>query len=127
LTLGLGTGVSVVNGHADAAAALVARHEHVLPRGAIGVEGSVWFVGGLHAQGSLLATGELALSRHVDLGLGGGLRLTGTGVGPALALALRVPLVHSLRLYLRYDGALLLHDGTVDGQNVGTAGLETSW
>jgi Ca-activated chloride channel family protein len=127
LTLGLGTGVSVVNGHADAAAALVARHEHVLPRGAIGVEGSVWFVGGLHAQGSLLATGELALSRHVDLGLGGGLRLTGTGVGPALGLALRVPLVHSLRLYLRYDGALLLHDGTVDGQNVGTAGLETSW
>jgi hypothetical protein len=126
-SVGLGTGVSVVNGNADAAGSLAVRYEHFLPRGSVGAEGSLWLVGGLHAQGSLLATGDLALTRRLDLGIGAGLRLTGTGLGPAFDLALRIPLAHRLRLFLRYDGALLLHDGIVDGQSLGTAGLETSW
>jgi hypothetical protein len=127
LSLALGTGVSVVNGHADAAGALVVRYETLAGRALVGAEGSLWLVGGLHAEGSLLATGSLGVTRRLELGMGGGLRLDGTGVGPALDLALRVPMAHNLRLYLRYDGALLLHDGTFDGQNAGTAGLETSW
>ena len=127
LSLSLGTGVSVVNGNADAAGSLSLRYEKYVGRGALGAEGSLWLVGGLHAQGSLFATGSIAIARRLELGMGGGLRVTGTGVGPALDLALRVPLVHQLRIYVRYDGGLLLHDGTLDGQNAGTAGLETSW
>ena len=127
LSFALGTGVSVVNGHADAAGSFVLRYETAAGRGLVGAEGSLWLVGGLHAEGSLLATGSRAITRRLELGIGGGLRIGGTGVGPALDLALRVPLAHQLRVYLRYDGALLLHDGTVDGQNAGTAGLETSW
>lgn len=127
LAVALGTGVSVVNGNADAAGSLAVRYERYIGRGALGAEGSLWLVGGLHAQGSLFATGSVVITRRLELGVGGGLRLTGTGVGPGLDLALRVPLVHQLRLFVRYDGALLLHDGTLDGQNAGTAGLETSW
>jgi len=127
LSLALGTGLSVVNGRADAAGALVARFETGAGRTLVGVEGSLWLVGGLHAEGSLLGTATRGIARRLELGVGGGLHLTGTGVGPALDLALRVPLAHELRLYLRYDGALILHDGTFDGQNAGTAGIETSW
>ena len=39
-------------------------------------------------------------------------------------LMARYALVRPLWLYLRYDAALLFHDGTRDGQNTGTVGIE---
>jgi hypothetical protein len=127
LSFAVGTGVSVVNGNADVTGQLVARYERATGKSLVGAEGSLWLVGGVHAEGSLLAIGSRGITRHLELGLGGGVHLTGNGVGPALDLALRIPLTRSLRLFLRYDGALLLHDGTTDGQNAVSAGIETTW
>jgi hypothetical protein len=126
-SVALGTGVSVVNGNADVTGQLVARYEHVLGNGLVGAEGSLWLVGGVHGEGSLLAIGSRGITRRLELGIGAGVHLTGDAAGPALDLALRVPLTRSLRLFLRYDGALLLHDGTTDGQNAVSAGIETTW
>jgi Ca-activated chloride channel family protein len=127
LSFAAGTGISVVNGNADVTGQLVARYERAAGKSLVGAEGSLWLVGGVHAEGSLLAIGSRGITRHLELGLGGGVHLTGNGVGPALDLALRIPLTRSLRLFLRYDGALLLHDGTMDGQNAASAGIETTW
>jgi hypothetical protein len=127
LSFALGTGVSVVNGNADVTGQLVARYEHVLGNGLVGAEGSLWLVGGVHGEGSLLAIGSRGITRRLELGIGAGVHLTGDAAGPALDLALRIPLTRSLRLFLRYDGALLLHDGTTDGQNAVSAGIETTW
>jgi Ca-activated chloride channel family protein len=123
----LGAGVAVVNGNADVTGQLVARYERAAGRNLVGAEGSLWLVGGIHGEGSLLATGSRGITRRLELGIGAGLHLTGDAVGPALDLALRIPLTRALRLYLRYDGALLLHDGTKDGQNAVSAGIETTW
>jgi len=43
--------------------------------------------------------------------------------GPALDLELRYRVPAPLWLVLRYDAALLFHDGTRDGQNTGTFGI----
>lgn len=97
-------------------------------RNRFGIEGSLWFVDGLDVEGTLLGTFDrLGLSRHLDLFAGLGLHF-GNGAGPAGALELRwrFPLPH-VAAYLRYDGALLLHDSTRDGQNAGTVGVEASF
>jgi hypothetical protein len=127
LSFAVGTGVSVVNGNADVTGQLVARYEHVLGNGLVGAEGSLWLVGGVHGEGSLLAIGSRGITRRLEVGIGAGVHLTGDAAGPAFDLALRIPLTRSLRLFLRYDGALLLHDGTTDGQNAVSAGIETTW
>ena len=52
----------------------------------------------------------------------------GPGAGPAgeLVLRTRLPVRHAAT-YLRYDGALLFHDGTRDGQNTTTIGVEATF
>jgi Ca-activated chloride channel family protein len=94
-----------------------------------GIEGSLWFVGsGLDLEGTVLATfSRIGLSRWLDLQGGLGLHL-GNGAGPAGAVELRVHLpVRHVATYLRYDGALLLHDHTRDGLNAGSVGVEASF
>ncbi|HSD86811.1 MAG TPA: hypothetical protein VLB44_04825, partial [Kofleriaceae bacterium] len=95
----------------------------------IGGEASLWFVDGLHAQGRVLATfaSRLGDLRRLELGGGGGVALGTGGAGPAVNLTLRTKLVRHVATYLRYDGALLLHDGTYDGQNAGSLGIEATW
>jgi Ca-activated chloride channel family protein len=124
--LALGGGLALEHGRTDVAAALSTRYERGL-RTAFGLEGSLWLVGG-DAQGELLATiTRRGVARVLDLGVGVGARL-GNGAGPALDLVLRLPLrVRGLAPFLRYDGALLFHDHTRDGQNISTAGVEASF
>jgi len=93
----------------------------------LGVEGSLWVVPGNDVEGTLLGTvTRYGIARRFELGAGVGLHLgSDAGVGPAFDLVLRYALpVHPLWLYLRYDGALLFHDGVRDGQNTGTVGIE---
>ncbi|MGE5185072.1 MAG: VIT domain-containing protein [Acidobacteriota bacterium] len=95
----------------------------------LGVEGSLWLVDGVTSvEGTLLGmVDRVGVLRRLDLAGGLGLHL-GNGLGPAGALELRyrLPLRH-VAGYLRYDGALLLHDSTRDGQNAGTLGIEASF
>jgi hypothetical protein len=126
-SIAAGTGVSIVNGNTDVTGQLVLRYERGVGAGLVGAEGSLWLVGGVHGEGSLLATGSRGITRRLELGIGAGLHLTGSAAGPALDLALRMPLMRDLRLFLRYDGALLLHDGAKDGQNAVSAGIEATW
>jgi Ca-activated chloride channel family protein len=126
VSVAVSSGVSVVRGHADVAGILTGRLELAHGVTEVGIEGSGWLVGGLHGEGSLLATASRAIARRLELGIGAGLHVTGSALGPALDLALRVPLTHQLRFFLRYDGALLVHEG-IEAQHTGTAGFETSW
>ena len=128
LTAGLGGGLHLVNGNADALGGVALRGE-VGGRTLYGGEASLWLVGGLHAEGSLLATVARRGVMHtrLELGAGAGLRITGSAAGPALDLALRVPLLRNVRLVLRYDGALLLHGSTFDGENATSLGVEASF
>jgi len=93
-----------------------------------GFEGSLWFVDGLTLEGTTLATfSRLGLTRWVDVVGGLGLHL-GEALGPAVAGELRIHLpVRHVSTYLRYDGALLLHDSTRNGQNTGSIGVEASF
>jgi hypothetical protein len=127
LSFALGSGVAVVNGNTDVTGQIIARYERVAGKNLVGAEGSLWLVGGIHGEGSLLAVGSRGITRRLELGIGAGIHLTGVAAGPAFDVALRIPLTRDLRLFLRYDGALLLHDGTTDGQNAGTAGIEATW
>jgi Ca-activated chloride channel family protein len=128
LSLALGAGLSVVNGDAAALGAVTGRVEFGR-RAMVGIEGSLWLVDGLNAQGSVLGTlNYRGIARRFELGIGSGLRVTGDAAGPALNLTLRTRLpVRGLTTYLRYDGALLLHDATYDGQNAGSVGLEATF
>jgi len=128
LAAALGAGLHIVNGNTDALGGLALRAE-VGYRTAIGAEASLWLVGGLHGEGSLLATiaRRGLLSTRLELGGGAGLRITGSAAGPALNLTLRAPLSRTTRFYLRYDGALLLHDSTFDGENATSLGVEASF
>jgi Ca-activated chloride channel homolog len=127
LSLALGAGLSVVNRDASPLASLSGRFE-LGRRTRFGAEASLWLVDGLNAQGGVLGTVAYRLARRLDLGFGAGLRLTGDAAGPAFNLTLRTQLpVRGVGTYLRYDGALLLHDQIYDGQNAGSVGLEASF
>jgi hypothetical protein len=127
LSLALGAGLSVVNRDAAPLASLTGRFE-LGRRTRYGAEASLWLVDGLNAQGSVLGTVAYRVARRLDLGFGGGLRLTGESAGPAFNFTLRTPLpIRGVGTYLRYDGALLLHDDTYDGQNAGSVGLEATF
>ncbi|MEO8846991.1 MAG: VIT domain-containing protein [Kofleriaceae bacterium] len=92
-----------------------------------GVDASLWVVPGTDVEGTLLATvTRYGVGRRFELGAGLGLHLgSDAGIGPAFDLLIRTRLpVQPLWLYLRYDGALLFHDGVRDGQNTGTVGIE---
>ena len=127
LSAALGAGLHVVNGNTDALGGFALRAETGY-RTVIGGEASLWLVGGLHAEGSLLATVTRRIaSTRLELGGGAGLRITGRDAGPALNLTLRTPLTRTTRFYLRYDGAFLLHDSTFDGENATSLGVEASF
>jgi Ca-activated chloride channel homolog len=127
LSLALGAGLSVVNRDAAPLASLSGRFE-LGRRTRYGAEASLWLVDGLNAQGSLLGTVAYRVARRLDLGFGAGLRVTGESAGPAFNLTLRRQLpIRGVGTYLRYDGALLLHDDTYDGQNAGSVGLEATF
>ncbi len=127
LRLSLALGASVEKGNTDAVVATRAGVDFGgLTR--FGFEASLWLVGGLDVQGTLLATiSRIGIGRWLELQGGFGLHL-GDGLGPAGALELRVrtPLPH-FAPYLRYDGALLYHTNSRDGQNAGTIGIEASF
>ena len=124
LSLALGAGLARRGGETAPLVALTGRIERGR-RALLGLEGSLWLVDGAHAQGSALGTIAYRLTRRLELGGGTGLHVTGDGLGPAFELALRAHVVRRLTGYLRYDGALLLHDQTYDGQHAGSIGLET--
>jgi Ca-activated chloride channel family protein len=129
LAFALGAGATVVNGDADFVLTHTLRLD-VGGRTRFGLEGSLWLVGGLHAQGEVLGTiARRGIARWFELRGGLGLHLGGdAGNGPALSLTLRTRLpVPHLATYLRYDGALLFHGATSDGQNTGSFGFEASW
>ena len=66
------------------------------------------------------------IAPHLELGGGVGLHLGSDAASARRSIswcATHLP-VAPLWLYLRYDGALLFHDGTRDGQNTGTVGIE---
>jgi Ca-activated chloride channel family protein len=126
LSLELGAGVAVSRGNADFASQLEGRYE-LGSRTAFGVQGGLWLVGGLNLEGDVLVTAaRRRIDRKIDVRGGLGLHL-GNGAGPALDFALGVHLVPPLVLLLRYDGALMFHDGTRDGLNTTTIGVEASF
>lgn len=120
----LGAGVSVVNGRSSALGALSGRFE-IGGRTKFGLEGSIAIADGV--QGGVLATVSRRLTQRLELGVGSGVRITPDKLGPAFGLALRTRLFEHVSVFLRYDGALLLHDQTFDGQNAGSVGLEATW
>jgi hypothetical protein len=125
LDVSLGGGVAVVNGEGGFVQTTRVGLEAGRHRVLLGGEGTLWLSRGIHAEGTLLGT---VAWRHLlprtELGGGLGLHLGG-GIGPAFDLLVRHALpFRPLWLYLRYDAALLFHDGTRDGQNTGTIGIE---
>jgi Ca-activated chloride channel family protein len=127
LSLALGGGVAIVNREVAPLGVLSGRIE-TGRRVLVGAEGSLWLVDGLHAQGSVLGTASYRALPRLELTLGGGVRITGEGAGPALNLTLRTQMpVRGLRAFLRYDGALLVHDKVYDGQNATSFGLEATF
>ena len=126
-SLGLGGGLVLQDQTRAPAIALNLRVERGFDRSLIGAEGSLWLVDGLHAQGRVLVTfARVGVARWLEIGLGFGAHF-GAGVGPAGAFALRfhLPPAPWLAAYLRYDGALLVQpDGSRQGQNTATGGLE---
>jgi hypothetical protein len=127
-SLGLGGGVTIVNRTASPVLELSGRVER-LGQLRIGGEASLWLVDGLHGQGHFLATlGKAFGWRHrFELGGGTGLTITGDAAGPAVNLTLRARVHRQVGTYLRYDGALLIHSGSYDGQNAGSFGIEASF
>jgi hypothetical protein len=128
LSLSLGGGLAVKNAEVAPLGGLALRGD-VGGRTRYGLEGSLWLVDGLDAEGSVLGTASFrGIAHRFELGTGAGLRITGDGIGPALNVTLRALLpLRGLATYLRYDGALLLRDGTYDGQNAGSLGLEATF
>ena len=126
-SFGLGGGLVLQDQTRAAAISLALRIEAGRGRSLFGVEGSLWLVDGLHGQGRVLASfARVGVARWLEIGLGFGAHF-GAGAGPAGAFALRfhLPPAPWAAAYLRYDGALLVQpDGSRQGQNTATGGLE---
>ena len=117
----LGGGAAIVNGDGSFVQTTrigIERGQRTL----FGGEATLWLSRGVHAEGTVLGTISRRVAPHLELGGGVGLHV-GSELGPALDLEVRYHLPAPLWLYLRYDGALLFHDGTRDGQNTGTFGI----
>ncbi len=124
LAASLGAGLVVAHGDVVGMGAVTLRAD-VGRATRVGVEGSLWLVDGLHAQGEL---GLYAAHVFHDLEVDVGPELhVGDGIGPALELAVRYHAVHHLDVYLREDAGLLFDAGTHAGQSTTSAGLELSW
>ena len=123
----LGGGLVLQDDTRAPAIALGLRIEGGRGRSLFGAEGSLWLVDGLHAQGRVLATfARVGVAQWLEIGVGFGAHF-GAGLGPAGAFALRfhLPPAPWAAAYLRYDGALLVQpDGSRQGQNTATGGLE---
>jgi|HubBroStandDraft_6_1064221.scaffolds.fasta_scaffold22841_2 Ca-activated chloride channel family protein len=123
LAASLGAGLVVAHGDVVGMGALTLRADYGRAT-RVGVEGSLWLVDGLHAQGELgLYAAQLFHGVEVDVGPE---LHVGDGIGPALELAVRYYAVHHLDVYLREDAGLLFDAGT-HGQSTTSAGLELSW
>ena len=126
-SLGAGGGLVLQDSTQRAMIALGLRIEAGRGRTLFGAEGSLWLVDGLHGQGRVLATyARLGVARWFEVGLGLGLH-AGDGIGPAgsVSLRLHLPPAPWVSAYLRYDGALLKQDdGSTQGQNTGSLGVE---
>lgn len=126
LTLGVGGGLVRRDDVTRGLAMLEGRVE-LGRRTLVGVDGSLWAVGGDDLQGRLLLTvARRGLARWFELGAGLGLHL-GDGAGPAGAVSLRlhVPPLARATGYLRYDAALLPHlDASRSTQSTFTLGVE---
>jgi len=119
--ISVGAGVEVANGDGR----FVQTTRLGIERGgrtAFGGEATLWLSRGITAEGTVLGTISRYLTPHLELAGGAGLHL-GDALGPALDLELRYRVPAPLWLVLRYDAALLFHDGTRDGQNTGTFGI----
>ena len=130
ISASLGGGVAAQDAETTALIALGARVEYGR-RTLFGADASLWLVDGLNVQGRTLFTiARRGVARWLELGVGFGVHLGGTGVGPAGSLSLRfhLPPTPSVAGYLRYDGALLIQDDrTRQGQNTLTIGIERSF
>jgi Ca-activated chloride channel family protein len=119
--LSVGGGAAIVNGDG----VFVQTTRLGIERGGrtlFGGEATLWLSRGITAEGTVLGTISRRVAPHLELGGGVGIHL-GDGVGPAFDLEVRYQLPVPLWLYLRYDAALLFHDGTRDGQNTATFGI----
>jgi Ca-activated chloride channel family protein len=127
LALALGAGIAVER-HTNTGIGAVSGRVEVGGRTLVGAEASLWFDGNLDVEGTVLATvARRGIARWLELGAGFGLHV-GNGAGPAVDLVLRTHLPERhIGFYLRYDGALLVHDTTRDGQNTATFGLEADF
>ncbi len=125
LALGLGAGATRAAG-ATAGTLVVDGRLEVGYLTVGGLDVSLWFVDGIHAQGSVLASiARRGIARWFELGAGAGVHVTGNGFGPAGSLSLRIrPHLRGPGAYLRYDGALISNAGTKTGENTGTVGFE---
>ncbi|NVB81892.1 MAG: hypothetical protein HOV81_26155, partial [Kofleriaceae bacterium] len=121
-SLAAGGGVSVVNGEAAPVVSLGMRAER-LRRPSIGGELNLRLVDGLHVEGNALATFGKRIVERLELRVGGGVTVNSDAAGPALNLTLRARIIPPLATFLRYDGALLIHDSTFDGQNATSFGI----
>jgi Ca-activated chloride channel family protein len=126
LAAALGGGLVVAHGDAVGMGALTARVD-IGRATRFGIEGSLWLVDGLHAEGELgLYVSRVGIARRLELGIGPALHL-GAGVGPALDLSLRYYFAPRLDFYLR-EGASYLYNGDAHGsQSATSAGIEASW
>jgi Ca-activated chloride channel homolog len=119
LDVALGGGISIVN----RTAAFVATARVGVSRGMFGGEGSLWISPTNNSVVEGTALGTLRLHhRLIDLQLGVGIHL-GSHVGPAIMLQLDYNLSGKFSIYVRYDGALVFHDSTRDGENTATFGI----
>jgi Ca-activated chloride channel family protein len=125
-SLSAGGGVSVRNGDAAPIVSLGMRAERPR-RPSLGGELNLRLVDGLHVEGTALATVGKRIIERLELRVGAGLTVNPDAAGPALNLTLRARIVPPLAAFLRYDGALLVHDGTFDGQNATSLGIEASF
>jgi hypothetical protein len=126
LALALGGGLALEN-HVTTGIGVVSGRAEFGGRTLAGVEASLWFDGNLDVEGTVLATvARRGIAHYLELGAGAGLHV-GNGTGPAVDLVLRTHLPRHIGFYLRYDGALLVHDHSRDGQNTATFGLEADF
>ena len=100
------------------------------PRDRLGVEGSLWLVGGRDVQGLVLGRLARTVPGRLELGVGAGLH-AGAGTGTAAALEVARVLGRLgggwLALALRWDAAYLRRDGAWEPQHGVSAGVRARW
>ncbi|MFN0247255.1 MAG: VIT domain-containing protein [Kofleriaceae bacterium] len=127
-----GGGLSIQSAQRAPLFALGLRFEVGRSRNLVGLEGSLFGVGGedgLDTQGrALLSFSRLGVfAPFLELGAGLGAHV-GAGIGPAWSLSMRVRVTRRVGGYVRYDGAALRQeDDTSETQTTTTLGVEASF